>query len=86
MTQRSPDDPEVLETLVCDVMWEQWARVPVNQLGETAIAMSTVQHLVIPGWAEDLRRYRGLLENLMTVPTAAHRSGAAGGGARIEVP
>jgi threonine synthase len=90
MMQRSPDDPEVLETLVGDVMWEQWGRVhgiaPVNGVGEAAIAMSTVQHLVIPGWAEDLRRYRGRLENLMTVSAAAYGSGAAGDGAPIEAP
>jgi hypothetical protein len=69
MTQRSPDDPEVLGTLVCDVMWEQWARVggiaPVGRLGEAAIAMSTVQYLVVPGWAEDLSRYQVLLESLL---------------------
>ncbi|MFD6554692.1 hypothetical protein [Streptomyces sp. NPDC058398] len=59
MTQRSPDDPEVLGMLVRDLMWDQWARIgriaPVGRLGEAAIAMSTVQYLVIPGWAEDLR-------------------------------
>ncbi|MCX5136483.1 MULTISPECIES: hypothetical protein [unclassified Streptomyces] len=48
--------------------------------------MSTVQHLVIPGWAENLGRYRGRLENLMPVPAAAYRSAAAGDGAPIEAP
>lgn len=70
MMQRSPDDPEVLSTLRRDVMWDQWARVgglaPVGRLGEAAIAMSTVQYLVIPGWAEDLRRYQTLMESLLS--------------------
>ncbi|MFF8532047.1 hypothetical protein ACN6K9_005225 [Streptomyces sp. SAS_267] len=52
----------MLGTLVRDVMWDQWARIgriaPVGRLGKAAIAMSTVQYLVIPGWAEDLRRTR----------------------------
>ncbi len=56
--------------LVRDVMWDQWARIggiaPVGRLGEAAIAMSTVQCLVIPGWAEDLRRYQVLMESLLS--------------------
>jgi hypothetical protein len=74
MMQRSPDDPEVLSTLVRDVMWDQWAGVsgiaPVGRLGEAAIALSTVQYLVVPGWAEDLRRYQVLMESLLSgLPT-----------------
>ncbi|MFG2440727.1 hypothetical protein [Streptomyces sp. NPDC048508] len=68
--QCSLDDPEVLSTLRRHVMWDQWARVgglaPVGRLGEAAIAMSTVQYLVIPGWAEDLRRYQTLMESLLS--------------------
>ncbi|MEU4466315.1 hypothetical protein AB0G20_21940 [Streptomyces sp. NPDC024017] len=51
---------DVLSELMDDVMWDQWVRAggiaPVGRLGEAAITVSTVQYLVVPGWAEDLHR------------------------------
>ncbi|MEU9272668.1 hypothetical protein AB0E04_45875 [Streptomyces sp. NPDC048251] len=40
-----------------DVMWHQWVRAdglaPAGRLGEAASTLSTVQYLLVPGWAED---------------------------------
>lgn len=49
-----------------DVMWDEWVRVggvaPDGVAGEAAIAMSTVQYLIVPGWAENLERYRAFMD------------------------
>ncbi|ALO91236.1 hypothetical protein SHL15_0019 [Streptomyces hygroscopicus subsp. limoneus] len=62
-------DPEVVAELMDDVMWDQWVRAggvaPVGRLGEAAITLSTVQYLLVPGWAEDLHRYRHRMERLL---------------------
>ncbi|WP_268248710.1 hypothetical protein [Streptomyces brasiliensis] len=38
-----------------DAMWDQWVRLeglaPNEVAGEIAIALSTFQYLVVPGWA-----------------------------------
>ncbi|MDW8478317.1 hypothetical protein R3L02_41960 [Streptomyces scabiei] len=70
LIQRVPHEPEILRTLMADEMWEQWVRVggfvPVLGMGgEAAIAVSVVQHLLIPGWAEGLARYQTLMETLL---------------------
>ncbi|WP_329550613.1 hypothetical protein [Streptomyces sp. NBC_00696] len=75
LLQRAPSEPEILRTLMADVMWDQWARIggcaPVLGLGgEAAIAINVVQYLVIPGWAEDLERYQALMDTLLAQPVA----------------
>ncbi|MFE9769451.1 hypothetical protein ACFYPC_33865 [Streptomyces sp. NPDC005808] len=75
LMQRAPDEPEILRTLMADVMWDQWVRVggfvPVLGMGgEAAIAINVVYYLVIPGWAEDLERYQGLMDTLLAQPAA----------------
>ncbi|MDI1456482.1 hypothetical protein NHG22_22075 [Streptomyces sp. ATE26] len=63
----------MLAELMDDVMWAQWVRVggiaPVSRLGEVAITLSTVQYLLVPGWAEDLHRYQGRMHRMLTAPT-----------------
>ncbi|MET8813553.1 hypothetical protein ABZW47_16260 [Streptomyces sp. NPDC004549] len=55
LLERADETPEILGTLMDDVMWDQRVRVgdvaPTGRLGEAAIALSTVQYLVVPGWA-----------------------------------
>ena len=72
LLERADDEPELLVQLMNDEMWDQWVRVggvaPTGRLGEAAIALSTVQYLVIPGWAADLARYQALMENLLATP------------------
>ncbi|MCZ4124993.1 hypothetical protein [Streptomyces sp. H39-S7] len=75
LMQRAPDEPEILRRLMADVMWDQWVRIggfaPIlGMVGEAAIAMSVVQFLVIPGWAEDLQRYQALMDMLLAQPAA----------------
>ncbi|MFH9118397.1 hypothetical protein [Streptomyces globisporus] len=66
---RSEERPEIVVRLMKDVMWDQWVRVggfaPPGSAGEAAVAISTVQHLLIPGWAEDLQRYQALMAALL---------------------
>ncbi|MEU9480767.1 hypothetical protein [Streptomyces sp. NPDC048191] len=66
--------PEILRTLMADEMWDLWVRVgfaPVLGIGgEAAMAMSVVQHLLFPGWAEGLVRYQTLMDTLLAQPPA----------------
>ncbi|MCX4617945.1 hypothetical protein [Streptomyces mirabilis] len=68
------NEPEILRTLMADEMWDQWVRVgfaPVLGIGgEAAIAMSVIQHLLFPGWAEELERYQTLMDTLLAQPPA----------------
>ncbi|MFF2431614.1 hypothetical protein [Streptomyces mirabilis] len=75
LLQRAPEDPEILRTLMADVMWHQWVRVggfaPVLGIGgEAAIALNVVQYLTIPGWAADLERYQQLMDTLLSRPSS----------------
>ncbi|WP_328373649.1 hypothetical protein OG800_50685 (plasmid) [Streptomyces sp. NBC_00445] len=74
LMERAGDEPEILLRLMDDPMWDQWVRVggiaPIGRLGEAAIALSTVQYLVVPGWAGDLERYLMLMESLLSPPAA----------------
>ncbi|MFF3336434.1 hypothetical protein ACFYWX_44260 [Streptomyces sp. NPDC002888] len=67
-------DAEMLTVLMNDDMWDQWVRAggiaPASRLGEAAITLSTVQYLLVPGWAEDLHRYQNLMDSLLAEPTA----------------
>ncbi|MFD5659410.1 hypothetical protein [Streptomyces hirsutus] len=67
-------DAEMLTELMNDVMWDQWVRAggiaPASRLGEAAITLSTVQYLLVPGWAEDLHRYQDHMDRLLAAPTA----------------
>ena len=67
-------DVEMLAVLMDDVMWDQWVRTggiaPASRLGEAAITLSTVQYLLVPGWAEDLHHYQDRMDRLLTAPTA----------------
>ncbi|MGW5285302.1 hypothetical protein ACWERI_38725 [Streptomyces collinus] len=64
----------MLAELMADVMWDQWVRAggiaPASRLGEAAITLSTVQYLLVPGWAEDLHRYQDRMDRMLTAPTA----------------
>ncbi|WP_156725789.1 hypothetical protein [Streptomyces apocyni] len=66
---RAVQQPELVHHLMSDVMWDQWVRVgglaPNGAAGEVAIAISTVQYLVIPGWADDLHRFQAVMETLI---------------------
>ncbi|MGX1546847.1 hypothetical protein [Streptomyces adustus] len=65
-------EPEILAVLMDDVMGDQWVRAeglaPLGRLGEAAIALSTIQYLVVPGWAADLQRYQSLMDALLAAP------------------
>ncbi|MEU4896125.1 hypothetical protein AB0B12_25735 [Streptomyces sp. NPDC044780] len=67
-------DAGMLTELMSDVMWEHWVRAggvaPTGRLGEAAITLSTVQYLLVPGWAEDLHRYQDRMDRLLAAPTA----------------
>ncbi|MEU5273308.1 hypothetical protein [Streptomyces hygroscopicus] len=56
-----------------DVMWDHWVRAggiaPAGRLGEAAITLSTVQYLLVPGWAGDLHRYQNRMDRLLAAPT-----------------
>ncbi|MEU9370731.1 hypothetical protein AB0D71_39990 [Streptomyces avermitilis] len=70
LIQRAPDDPAILQTLMDDEMWDQWARVggfaPVLGVGgEAAIALNVFQYLTLPRWAGDLERYLTLMDTLL---------------------
>ncbi|WP_181140732.1 hypothetical protein [Streptomyces sp. Ru62] len=75
--------PEVLAELMDDVMWDQWVRAggvaPVGRLGEAAITLSTVQYLLVPGWAEDLHRYQHRMERLLAGGVESGEGAADGG-------
>ncbi|MGW1615654.1 hypothetical protein ACWCQZ_40645 [Streptomyces sp. NPDC002285] len=75
LMERASIEPEILATLMDDSMWDQWVRVggiaPTGRLGEAAITLSTVQYLLVPGWAGDLERYLTLMEDLLATPVAA---------------
>ncbi|WP_327342767.1 hypothetical protein [Streptomyces europaeiscabiei] len=55
-------------------MWDQWVPhggiVPGGVAGEAVITLSTVQYLAVPGWPEDLERYRSYMEALLLAPPA----------------
>ncbi|MFD4175244.1 hypothetical protein [Streptomyces anulatus] len=67
-------DAGMVTVLMDDVMWDHWVRAggiaPAGRLGEAAITLSTVQHLLVPGWAEDLHRYQDRMDRLLAAPTA----------------
>ncbi|WP_234332478.1 hypothetical protein [Streptomyces sp. NRRL F-5650] len=71
-------DAGMLTVLMDDVMWDQWVRAggiaPAGRLGEAAITLSTVQYLLVPGWAEDLHRYQDRMDRLLAAPTTQHRT------------
>ncbi len=66
-------DAGMLAELMDDGMWDQWVRVggiaPASRLGEEAITLSTVQYLLVPGWAEDLHRYQDRMARMLAAPT-----------------
>ncbi|MEV5950400.1 hypothetical protein [Streptomyces sp. NPDC051993] len=68
------NEPELLRTLMADEMWDQWVRVgfaPVLGIGgEAGIAMSVIQHLLMPEWGEGLERYQTLMDTLLAQPPA----------------
>ncbi|MFJ2722229.1 hypothetical protein [Streptomyces sp. NPDC087437] len=72
LTERVDGEPEILAVLMDDVMWDQWVRAgglaPLGRLGKAAIALSTIQYLVVPGWAADLQRYQTLMDALLAAP------------------
>ncbi|MGW1563780.1 hypothetical protein ACWCQ1_46050 [Streptomyces sp. NPDC002144] len=74
--------PELLRTLMADEMWDQWVGVgfaPVLGIGgEVAVAMSVVQHLLMPEWAEGLERYQALLDTLLAGPPPSEDPTAGG--------
>ncbi|MFF3467600.1 hypothetical protein [Streptomyces sp. NPDC002619] len=76
LLKHADSEPVILARLMDDVMWDQWVRVggvaPAGRLGEAAIALSTVQYLVVPGWAEDLHRYQALMDTLRPAPEPEH--------------
>ncbi|MCX4524024.1 hypothetical protein OHA69_41270 [Streptomyces anulatus] len=61
--------PACIPHLMNDVMWDQWVRVgglaPDGKAGEAGIAMATVTHLLVPGWAEDLDRYTAAMTSYL---------------------
>ncbi|MFF8387333.1 hypothetical protein ACF053_27335 [Streptomyces kanasensis] len=65
-------DAQVLAVLMDDIMWDHRVRAgglaPAGRLGEAAIALSTVQYLLVPGWAQDLRRYQDRMDRLLAAP------------------
>ncbi|MFD5489478.1 hypothetical protein ACFWIV_28890 [Streptomyces virginiae] len=71
---RAGQNPGVVPRLMNDVMWDQWVRVgglaPGGAGGEAAIAINTVQYLVLPGWANDLHRYQAFMDSLINTPGA----------------
>jgi hypothetical protein len=68
---RAVQNPELVHHLMSDVMWDQWVRVgglaPNGASGEAAVAISTVQYLVVPGWADDLHRFQAVMDNLLAL-------------------
>ncbi|MFJ2937933.1 hypothetical protein ACIO8G_34860 [Streptomyces sp. NPDC087219] len=66
---RAVENPELVHHLMADVMWDQWVRVgglaPNGAAGEAAVAISTVQYLAVPGWADDLHRFQAFMESLL---------------------
>ncbi|MFD3663127.1 hypothetical protein ACFWVF_21440 [Streptomyces sp. NPDC058659] len=61
--------PEIVPQLMSNVMWDQWVRVgglaPTGAAGEAAVAISAVQYLLVPGWAEDLATYQDFMDTLL---------------------
>lgn len=45
------------------------ASPPPAGWGEAAITLSTVQYLLVPGWAEDLHRYQDRMDRMLAEPT-----------------
>ncbi|MEV0493646.1 MULTISPECIES: hypothetical protein [Streptomyces] len=72
LLKRAIHEPVILTRLMNHVMWDQWVRtggvLVDGQAGEAAVALSTVQFLIVPGWAEDLERYLAFMEALLLVP------------------
>ncbi|MEU1436368.1 hypothetical protein ABZ438_20075 [Streptomyces sp. NPDC005786] len=66
---RAVEKPDIVHHLMSDVMWDQWARVgglaPHGATGEAAVAISTVQFLAVPGWADDLHRFQAAMDSLL---------------------
>lgn len=61
--------PRALAYAMADPMWEQWGRhMPLPQLHatwRTVIAVQSAFTLILPGRQDELRRYRGQLEQLL---------------------
>ncbi|MEU4078799.1 hypothetical protein [Streptomyces venezuelae] len=83
LLSRAVRNPEVIRQLMNRVMWDQWVRVgviaPDGTAGEAAIALSTVQYLLIPGWSDDLHRYQAFMDHLLHDPPRARPSSHEGG-------
>ncbi|WP_073919355.1 hypothetical protein [Streptomyces sp. CB02009] len=76
---RAVENPELVHHLMADVMWDQWVRVgglaPNGAAGEAAVAISTVQYLAVPGWADDLHRFQAFMESLLDLTAGPRRTG-----------
>ncbi|MFE1892670.1 hypothetical protein [Streptomyces microflavus] len=61
--------PARIPHLMNDVMWGQRVLVgglaPDGKAGEAGIAIATVTHLLVPGWAEDLDRYTAVMTSYL---------------------
>ncbi|WP_185094810.1 hypothetical protein [Streptomyces sp. PanSC19] len=82
LLSKAVGNPEIIRQLMNHVMWDQWARVggivPDGTAGEAAIALSTVQYLLIPGWSDDLHRYQGFMDHLLHDPPRTPRASHEG--------
>ncbi|GHJ98148.1 hypothetical protein SNE510_76670 [Streptomyces sp. NE5-10] len=89
LMSKAVENPEIIRHLMNHVMWDQWARVggiaPDGAAGEAAIALSTVQYLLTPGWSDDLHHYQTLMEDLLNHPPRPHpaRYGPEAAGLRL---
>ncbi|MER7512147.1 hypothetical protein ABTX82_27885 [Streptomyces lavendulae] len=76
---RAVEIPQIIPLLMNDPMWERWARpggiAPSGAAGEAAVAVSAVQHMLFPWWAEDLKRYQVFLEILLLSLPEDHGEG-----------
>ncbi|MFE7551048.1 hypothetical protein [Streptomyces gardneri] len=75
LLSKAVGNPEIVRQLMNDVMWDQWVRVggiaPDGAVGGAAIALSTVQYFLIPGWSDDLNRYQSFMDDLLHNPPKA---------------
>ncbi|WP_369149159.1 hypothetical protein [Streptomyces sp. R44] len=78
LMNKAVENPEIVRQPMNHVMWDQWARVggiaPDGAAGEAAIALSTVQYLLIPGWSDDLHHNQAFMDNLLHNPPKARPS------------
>ncbi|MEU5069117.1 hypothetical protein AB0G95_34320 [Streptomyces virginiae] len=79
MLRRSAGEPAIFARLTGDVMWRQWAmvggRTPEGAPGLAAVALNTVQYLLEPDWAAELRRYMSLMHTLGEASPGAPEGG-----------